>query len=44
MKTKNMIYFGILVAVLVITDCIAGKEPVIVNDVNSFCLTLGKRA
>ncbi len=28
MKTKNMIYFGILVAVLVITDCIAGKEPV----------------
>ncbi len=28
MKTKNMIYFGIFVAVLVITDCIAGKEPV----------------
>ncbi len=28
MKTKNMVYFGIFVAVLVITDCIAGKEPV----------------
>ena len=27
MKTKNMVYFGIFVAVLVITDCIAGKEP-----------------
>ena len=23
MKTKNMVYFGIFVAVLVITDCIA---------------------
>ena len=28
MKTKNMVYFGIFVAVLVITDCIAGKELV----------------
>lgn len=27
MKTNKMLHFGILVAVLVITDCIAGKEP-----------------
>lgn len=28
MKTNKMLRFGILVAVLVITDCITGKEPV----------------